>query len=75
MIGFIRESTHKGFGQFIPISKYKSEFGPMEMTQATGILSDAITNQSPALHTKEAHPSIYSLIDHALVYDYSSKDG
>ena len=74
MIGFIRESTHKGFGQFIPVSKYKTEFGPVELTQATGILNDAITNQSPALHTREAHVSVYSLIDHALVYEYSSKE-
>jgi len=74
MIGFIRESTHKGFGQFIPVSKYKTEFGPAELMQATGILNDAITNHSPALHTKEAHTSVYSLIDHALVYEYSSKE-
>lgn len=73
MIGFIRESNHRGFGQFIPISKYRSEFGLMEMAQATGILHEAIAKQSPALHTKEEHTSVYSLIDHALVYDYSKE--
>ena len=74
MIGFVRENSQKGFGQFVPITKYSSEFGPMEMAQATRILEGAIANQNPALHSRETHASVYSLIDHALVYDYSRKE-
>lgn len=74
MIGFVRESNEKGFGQFVSITSYSSEFGPMELAQATRILEGAITNQNPALHSREAYASVYSLIDHALVYDYSRKE-
>ena len=74
MIGFVRENNQKGFGQFVPITNYSSEFGPMEMAQATRILEGAIANQNPALHSRETHSSVYSLIDHALVYDYSRKE-
>ena len=74
MIGFVRENSQKGFGQFVPITNYSSEFGPMEMAQATRILEGAIANQNPALHSRETHASVYSLIDHALVYDYSRKE-
>lgn len=74
MIGFVRENNHKGFGRFVPITNYSSEFGPMEMAQATRILEGAIANQNPALHSRETHASVYSLIDHALVYDYSRKE-
>lgn len=74
MIGFVRENNQKGFGQFVPITNYSSEFGPMEMAQATRILEGAIANQNPALHSREMHASVYSLIDHALVYDYSRKE-
>ena len=74
MIGFVCESNQKGFGQFVPITDYSADFGPTEMAQATRILEGAITNQNPALHSREMHTSVYSLIDHALVYDYSRKE-
>ena len=74
MIGFVCESNQKGFGQFVPITDYSADFGPTEMAQATRILDSAITNQNPALHSREMHTSVYSLIDHALVYDYSRKE-
>mmetsp|Transcript_27913 Transcript_27913/g.80652 ORF Transcript_27913/g.80652 Transcript_27913/m.80652 type:complete len:914 (-) Transcript_27913:123-2864(-) len=74
MIGFVRESNQKGFGQFAPITNYSAEFGATEMSQATRILEGAIANQNPALHSREMHTSVYSLIDHALVYDFSRKE-
>ena len=76
VIGFIRESSMKvGVGQFTPISNHRSEFGPTEIEHARRILEDAIAQKSPALHAKEVWGTVESLIDHALVYEWSKDAG
>lgn len=76
ILGFYRESSMKvGVGQFIPISRHREEFGPMEMHQASRILEDAIANNNQAVHRLKDWGSISSLVDHALVYDWSKSLG
>mmetsp|Transcript_24401 Transcript_24401/g.35831 ORF Transcript_24401/g.35831 Transcript_24401/m.35831 type:complete len:200 (-) Transcript_24401:60-659(-) len=76
ILGFYRESSMKvGIGQFIPISRHKDDFGPSELAQAKRILEDAIVKKSQAVHAMKDWGSLYSLIDHALVYDWSKDMG
>uniref|UniRef100_A0A7S2MLS8 Uncharacterized protein n=1 Tax=Helicotheca tamesis TaxID=374047 RepID=A0A7S2MLS8_9STRA len=76
ILGFYRESSMKvGIGHFTPISRHKDEFGPSELEQATRILEDAIAKKSQAVHAMKDWGSLYSLIDHALVYDWSKDLG
>lgn len=72
LLGFYRESSNKvGVGQFIPIRHLSHEFGPFEIVQATTILQEEMANKSEAVHALKDWGSIGSLIDHALVYDWS----
>ena len=76
ILGFYRESSTKvGVGQFTPISRHRSDFGPLEILQATEILEDAIAKKSGAVHALKDWGSISNLIDHALVYDWSKDIG
>jgi len=72
LLGFYRESSMKvGLGELIPLSKFTNKFGPREMSQATRILQEAIQSQSQAVHSLLDWESLESMIDHALVYDWT----
>jgi hypothetical protein len=76
ILGFYHESSTKvGVGQFTPIGRHRSDFGPLEIMQATDILDDAIAKKSEAVHALKDWGSIATLIDHALVYDWSKDIG
>ena len=76
ILGFYRESSTKvGVGQFIPISRHRNDFGPLEIMQATEILEDALEKKSDAVHALKDWGSISNLLDHALVYDWSKDIG
>jgi hypothetical protein len=76
ILGFYREGAGKvGVGQFIPISRHRDEFGPLEILQATEILEDAILKKSDAVHSLKDWGTITNLLDHALVYDWSKDIG
>jgi len=72
ILGFFREGNGKiGVGQFVPISHHCDDFGPLEILQASEILEDFIAKKSDAVHYLKDHASITSLLDAALVYDWS----
>ncbi len=72
LLGFYREpSMGSGSGRFVPISNHKDEFGPDEMEQASRILRDAIVSRSRAVHSLKDWDSLTSMVDHALVYDWT----
>eukprot|EP00535_Pseudo-nitzschia_heimii_P000628 CAMPEP_0197180000 /NCGR_PEP_ID=MMETSP1423-20130617/4770_1 /TAXON_ID=476441 /ORGANISM="Pseudo-nitzschia heimii, Strain UNC1101" /LENGTH=749 /DNA_ID=CAMNT_0042630015 /DNA_START=253 /DNA_END=2502 /DNA_ORIENTATION=+ len=72
ILGFFREGNGKvGVGQFVPISHHSDDFGPLEILQASEILEDFIAKKSDAVHYLKDHASITSLLDAALVYDWS----
>jgi hypothetical protein len=72
ILGFYREASSKvGVGQFVPISRHRNDFGPLEILQATEILEDCIAKKSDAVHALKDWGSIANLLDHALVYDWS----
>jgi hypothetical protein len=72
ILGFYRESHLKvGVGHFIPISRHREDFGPLEIMQATEILEEAIATKSEAVHALKDWGNISNLLDHALVYDWS----
>jgi hypothetical protein len=72
ILGFYRETSNKGgAGQFVPISRHRNDFGPLEILQATEILEDCIAKKSEAVHALKDWGSISNLLDHALVYDWS----
>jgi len=75
ILGFYRESTSLGAGQFVPITQHSEDFGPFEIMQATEILEDAMSSKSDAVHALKDWGSISSLIDHCLVYDFSKDIG
>jgi hypothetical protein len=68
ILGFFRESG-VGVRDFCSIRRYS--FGPKELRQATDILQDAMNQKSMAVHTLKDWGSLASLLDHALVYDWS----
>ena len=72
ILGFYRESHSKvGVGHFIPISRHREDFGPLEIMQATEILEEAVATDSEAVHALKDWGNISNLLDHALVYDWS----
>ena len=72
ILGFFREGNGKvGVGQFVPISHHSDDFGPMEILQASEILEDFIAKKSDAVFCLKDHANITSLLDAALVYDWS----
>jgi hypothetical protein len=76
IVGFYRESGNKvGVGEFVPISRHARDFGPMEIMQASEILSDAIAKKSKAVHALKDWGTISNLLDHALVYDWTKDIG
>ena len=76
ILGFYRESSIKvGVGQFLPISRLREDFGPLEIMEATEILNKAMENKSDAVHALKEWGSISNLIDHALVYDWTKDIG
>jgi hypothetical protein len=76
ILGFYRESSGKvGVGQFVPMTRHRNEFGPLEILQATEILEDAIAKKSTAVHAMKDWGTISNLLDHALVYDWSKDIG
>ncbi|KAG7346016.1 hypothetical protein IV203_005083 [Nitzschia inconspicua] len=76
ILGFYRDASGKvGVGQFVPISRHSTEFGPLEIMQATEILEDAIAKKSAAVHALKDWGTISNLLDHALVYDWSKDIG
>lgn len=68
IIGFFRESG-VGVRNFCPIRRFS--FGPKERRQATEILQEAMVKNSMAVHSLKNWGSLASLLDHALVYDWS----
>lgn len=72
ILGFFREGNGKvGVGQFVPISHHCDDFGPLEILQASEILEDFIAKKSDAVFSLKDHANITSLLDSALVYDWS----
>lgn len=74
LIGFFRENG-VGAGSFTPVSQYAEDFGAYERSQATEVLNQAITKKNPALHSRKEWPSLSRMIDHCIVYDFSSSMG
>lgn len=76
LLGFYREVAGKlGSGSFVPISRHRDEFGPLEIMQATHILEEAMAKKSEAVHALKDWGSVASLLDHALVFDWSKDMG
>ena len=76
LLGFYRESSMgAGSGRFIPIHKHKSEFGRDEMEQASRILKEAIVKRSRAVYALKDWDSLMSMVEHALVYDWTKDIG
>lgn len=72
ILGFFREGNGKvGVGQFVPIIHHCDDFGPLEILQASEILEDFIAKKSDAVFCLKDHANITSLLDAALVYDWS----
>jgi hypothetical protein len=73
IIGFYRESnTEIGVGQFSPLSQHKDELGLEDIAEANHNLNEALAQKSHALHCKKDWGSVVSMIDHAMVYDWSA---
>jgi hypothetical protein len=76
ILGFYRESdTRVGVRHFVPIRRHAAYFGPTEFHQATEILEQAIAQNSEAVHAMKDWGSLVTLLDHALVYDWSKDIG
>lgn len=76
LLGFYRESSMgTGSGRFIPIHKHKNEFGHDEMEQARQILKEAILKRSRAVYALKDWDSLMSMVEHALVYDWTKDIG
>jgi hypothetical protein len=76
LLGFYRESSMgTGSGRFIPIHKHKNEFGREEMDQARQILTDSILKRSRAVYALKDWDSLMSMVEHALVYDWTKDLG
>lgn len=75
IIGFYREQPGGAVRQFSPISRHRSDFGPLEILQATEILEDAIKKKSEAVHTLKEWGTIDNLLNQALVYDWRQDIG
>jgi len=75
LLGFYQESrANVGVGRFIPVTSYTNkDLSPIEVSQATALLMDAMKNNSQALHALKDWGSISNLLDHVMVYDWSSK--
>ena len=72
ILGFFREENEKvGTSQFVHISNYSEDFGPLEILQAHEILRDFIDKGSDAVHSLKDHGTIQRLLDAAMVYDWS----
>ena len=72
LLGFYKEAHNKvGARQFSPISRHAKDFGPNEIMQAKEILEDAIAKKSDAVHSREDWGTLSTLLDNALVYDWS----
>lgn len=72
LLGFYKEANNKvGVRQFSPISRHGKDFGPNEIMQAKEILEDAIAKKSDAVHSREDWGTLSTLLDNALVYDWS----
>jgi hypothetical protein len=78
ILGFYREVPGSSARQFSAISRHRSDFGPLEILQATEILEDAIKKKSEAVHSLKEWGTIDNLLNQALVYDWRqdlSNDG
>ncbi len=75
IIGFYREQPGGAARQFSPISRHRSDFGPLEILQATEILEDAIKKKSEAVHTLKDWGTIDNVLNQALVYDWRQDIG
>lgn len=75
LLGFYQESrANVGVGRFIPVSSYTNkDLSPIEVSQATALLLDAMKNNSQAVHALKDWGSISNLLDRVMVYDWSSK--
>jgi hypothetical protein len=72
ILGFYQESNTKvGMERFVPIHRLAPEFGPMERDQARHILSECIESKSDAVYFIKDFNSVTSLVDNALVYEWT----
>jgi len=72
ILGFYQESNTKvGMERFVPINRLAAEFGPVERDQASHILTECIESKSDAVYFIKDFDSVTSLVDHALVYEWS----
>jgi hypothetical protein len=70
ILGFYREQPGMAVRQFSPISRHRTDFGPLEIMQATEILEDAMSKKSEAVHSLKDWGSLENLLNQALVYDW-----
>lgn len=75
LLGFYQESrTNIGVGRFIPVTSYTNkDLSPIEVSQATSLLLDAMKNNSPTVHALKDWGSISSLFEHVMVNDWSNR--
>lgn len=75
LLGFYRDKTESGQYQFVPIDRYRDDFGPLELMQATEVLDNAMTNKSENVYSLKDWGSISNLLDNALVFAWSANEG
>jgi len=76
LLGFYQESNNQvGVERFVPISQLQEDFGPHEKDQAALILNEAIESRSEAVYSIKDYGSVSSLLESALVFDWSKGAG
>ncbi len=76
IVGFYREAANEiGVGRFFPLSQNESEFSARQKEEATRVLEEAIARKSAAVHSIKDWGSLSSMLDHAMVYDWSKDFG
>mmetsp|Transcript_30265 Transcript_30265/g.46191 ORF Transcript_30265/g.46191 Transcript_30265/m.46191 type:complete len:669 (+) Transcript_30265:281-2287(+) len=76
LLGFYNDPTAgSGVAQFVPLSRYRDDFGPLETMQATENLHDALDTKSELVYALKDWGSISNLLDNALVHDWSKEMG
>jgi len=73
LLGFYVESDRKlSSGTFVPLEHF-DEFGPNEISHAKLILEQAMEKNSQAVHEIKNFESLPSMLDHALVYQWTKE--
>lgn len=76
LLGFYSDPTAgSGVAQFVPLGRYRDDFGPLEIMQATEALHDALDTKSELIYALKDWGSISNLLDNAFVHDWSKEMG